>query len=128
MGLCQLSKFLSGPVCMNKSRRVEMDKRIRSQVVLAVVVSMASAVGFAQSGEALYKSNCASCHGATGTPSAGMAKAMNVKAASDPEIKKATAEEEFEAVKNGKGKMKPFSGKLTDQQIKDVVAYYRTLK
>jgi cytochrome c6 len=105
-----------------------MTKSVRSRVVLAVAISMVSAVGFAQSGEALYKSNCASCHGATGTPSAGMAKAMNVKAASDPDMKKLTADEEFDAVKNGKGKMKPFSPKLTDQQIKDVVAYYRTLK
>ena len=105
-----------------------MTKSIRSKVVLAVAISMTGAVGFAQSGEALYKSKCASCHGATGTPSAGMAKSMNVKAASDPDMKKLTAEEEFDAVKNGKGKMKPFSGKLTDDQIKEAVAYYRTLK
>jgi cytochrome c6 len=109
-------------------RRCEMTNSIRTKVVLAVAVSMLSAVGFAQSGEATYKSNCASCHGATGTPSAGMAKAMNIKAASDPDMKKLTAEEEFDAVKNGKGKMKAFSGKLTDDQIKEVVAYYRTLK
>jgi cytochrome c6 len=105
-----------------------MKKSIRSKVVLAVAVSMVSAAGFAQSGEALYKSKCASCHGATGTPSAGMAKAMNIKPASDPDMKKLTAEEEFDAVKNGKGKMKPFAGKMTDDEIKSAVDYYRTLK
>jgi len=106
-----------------------MTKMIRSQVVLALVVGMAGAVGFAQSGgEAIYKANCASCHGATGTPSAGMAKMMGVKAASDPEIAKLSAAQDFEAVKNGKGKMKPFSGKLTDDQIKEVVTYFKTLK
>jgi cytochrome c6 len=109
-------------------KETEMTKSVRSKVVLAAAISMAGAVGFAQSGEALYKSNCASCHGATGTPSAGMVKAMGVKPVSDPDVKKATAEEEFDAVKNGKGKMKPFSSKLTDDQIKEVVAYYRTLK
>jgi hypothetical protein len=31
------------------------------------------------------------------------------------------------AVKNGKGKMKPIAG-LTNQQITDVVAFYRSLK
>ena len=31
------------------------------------------------------------------------------------------------AVKNGKGKMKAFSGKLTDAQIKDSVVYFRSL-
>jgi cytochrome c6 len=105
-----------------------MAKSIRSKLVLASVISIASVASFAQSGEALYKSNCASCHGATGTPSPGMAKAMNIKPASDPDMKKLTAEEDFDSVKNGKGKMKPFSGKLTDAQIKDVVAYFRSLK
>ena len=57
-----------------------------------------------------------------------MAKAMGIKAVSDPEVKKITAGQEFDVVKNGKGKMKGFSGKLTDDQIKDVVAYFRTLK
>lgn len=106
-----------------------MTKTVRSQVVLAVVVSLASAVSFAQSsGEAVYKANCQSCHGATGTPSPAMAKMMGVKPASDPEIKKLTAEQMFMAVKNGKGKMKPFAGKLTDPQIKDSVSYYRNFK
>jgi mono/diheme cytochrome c family protein len=105
-----------------------MTKTIRSQVVLAVVVSLACAVGFAQSsGEATYKAKCQSCHGSTGTPSPGIAKLMGVKPASDPDIKKLTVAEMIASVKNGKGKMKPIAG-LTDAQIKDVVAYYRSLK
>jgi mono/diheme cytochrome c family protein len=104
-----------------------MTKTIRSQVVLAVVISLASTVGFAQAaGEATYKAKCASCHGATGTPSAGMAKMMGIKAASDPDIKKLSADDEFASVKNGKGKMKPIA--LSDQEIKDAVAFFRTLK
>jgi mono/diheme cytochrome c family protein len=96
--------------------------------MLAVVVSLAGALGFAQSsGEASYKAKCAMCHGATGTPSAGMAKAMGIKSVSDPVIKALTAAQEFDVVKNGKGKMKPVSG-LTDAQIKEVVAFYRSLK
>ena len=105
-----------------------MTKTIRYQVVLAVVVSLASAVGFAQSpGEATYKAKCATCHGAAGTPSAGMAKAMGIKPASDPEIKKLTAEQMFTVVKAGKGKMKAVTG-LTDAQIKESVAYFKSLK
>jgi mono/diheme cytochrome c family protein len=104
-----------------------MTKTFRSQVVLAVVVSLASAVGFAQSGEATYKAKCAACHGATGTPSAGMAKMMGIKAASDPDIKKLSEAQMVAVVKAGKGKMKPIAG-LTDAQVKDVVAYYRGLK
>jgi mono/diheme cytochrome c family protein len=104
-----------------------MSKLIRSQMVLAVVVCMASAAGFAQSGDATYKAKCASCHGAAGTPSAGMAKMMGIKAASDPDIQKLTDAQMAAAIKDGKGKMKPIAG-LTDDQIKDVVTYYRGLK
>ena len=102
-----------------------MIKGLRSQVVLAVVVLLGSAVSFADAGEAVYKANCQSCHGATGTPNPGIAKMMNVKPASEY---KTTEKEQFDSVKNGKNKMKPFAGKLTDAQIKDAVTYFRTLK
>ncbi len=104
-----------------------MTKRMRSQLVLAVMVAVASTMGFAQAGEAVYKANCQSCHGSSGVPSPGIAKMMGVKAANDPEYKKASEEQMIAAVKNGKGKMKPFAGKLTDAQIKDSVAHFRSL-
>jgi mono/diheme cytochrome c family protein len=105
-----------------------MTRTIRTQVALAAVLSLGGAVGFAQSsGGATYKAKCQMCHGATGTPSPGMAKMMGVKAVSDPDILKLTDDQMITAVKNGKGKMKPVTG-LTDAQIKDAVAYYRSLK
>jgi mono/diheme cytochrome c family protein len=101
---------------------------IRTQLVLAAVVSLAGAVGFAQSaGEATYKAKCQSCHGATGTPSPAMAKMMGVKPVSDPDVKKLTPDQMIAVVKTGKGKMKPVAG-LTDAQIKDSVTYFRSLK
>lgn len=102
-----------------------MKMGLRSQLVLAAVVLLGSAVSFADSGEAVYKANCQSCHGATGTPNAGIAKMMGVKPAGEY---KTTEKEQIESVKNGKGKMKPFSARLTDAQIKDAVTYFRTLK
>jgi mono/diheme cytochrome c family protein len=102
---------------------------MRSQVVLALVVAVAGSVGFAQSGgEAVYKANCQSCHGSTGTPNPGIAKAMGVKPATDPDYKKVSEADMIAAVKDGKGKMKAFSGKLTDAQIKDAVVYFRSFK
>lgn len=105
-----------------------MTRTIRFQLMLALGVSLASGACFAQSaGEATYKAKCQMCHGATGTPSAGMAKAMGIKAANDPDIKKLSAEQVAAVIKDGKGKMKPVAG-LTDAQIKDVAAFYRGLK
>jgi mono/diheme cytochrome c family protein len=109
-------------------RRRAVTKTIRTKLVLAVVISLASAVCFAQSGgEATYKAKCQACHGSSGTPSPGMAKMMGIKAVSDPAIQALTAAQMIAAVKDGKGKMKPVAG-LTDAQIKDAVAFYRGLK
>ena len=105
-----------------------MSKTIQFAVALAAVVLMAGAVGFAQSsGEAIYKAKCQSCHGAEGTPNPGIAKAMGVKPASDPSVKSLSEAQMIADTTNGKGKMPAFKGKLTDAQIKDAVAYFRTL-
>lgn len=96
--------------------------------LFALIASLASLPAIAQSpGEADYKAKCQSCHGADGNPNPNLAKLLGVKPVSDPDIQKLTPDQMANAVKNGKGKMKPVAG-LTDAQIKDVVAYYRGLK
>ncbi len=104
-----------------------MTKSFRSSMILAATVLLASAMSFADDGAATYKAKCAMCHGATGTPSAGMAKAMGIKPTSDPAIKALTTDEIASTVKNGKGKMKPVAG-LSDSDIKAVAAYFKSLK
>lgn len=104
-----------------------MKKIIRVEWMLAAALAVAGAASFAQSGgEATYKAKCQMCHGPNGTPSAGMAK-MGIKAANDAEMKKLTVDQIAGVVKNGKGKMKPVAG-LTDAQVKDVAAYFHSLK
>jgi mono/diheme cytochrome c family protein len=56
-----------------------------------------------------------------------MAKAMGIKPVSDASIKALTVAQMTAVVKSGKGKMRPVAG-LNDEQIKDVVTYYRGLK
>jgi cytochrome c6 len=107
----------------------EMKGTIRSEITLAAVLSLAGSVCLAQSsGDGIYKAKCQMCHGATGAADTPTGKMLKVKPLSDPDIKKLTAEQMFESVKNGKGKMQPYKDKLTDAQIKDSVAYYRNLK
>ena len=104
-----------------------MKKLLRSQFVLAAAVTLAGAMCFAQSGAATYKSRCAMCHGATGTPSAGMAKMMGIKPASDPSMKGLSVAQIEATIKGGKGKMKAIGG-LNDAQAKAVAEYFKTLK
>lgn len=103
-----------------------MSKSLRSLVVLALAVVVASAVSFAETGEATYKAKCQSCHGSAGVPNPGMAKMMGIKAVTDPDIKKLSVDELSAAITNGKGKMKPITG-LTPAEVKDVAVYYKGL-
>jgi cytochrome c6 len=112
---------------LKKTRSFVMNKLIRSQVVLAATVLLAGVFCFAQDGAATYKAKCAMCHGPTGTPSEGMAKAMGIKPVSDPSMKALTVAQVEAAVKSGKGKMKPVAG-LTDAQVTAVAEYFKTLK
>ncbi len=96
-------------------------------MALAVVVCVATAAGFAQSsGEATYKAKCQMCHGTAGMADTAAGKATKTLPVSDPEVKKHTAGEMFDATRGGKGKMQPFKDKLTNAQIKDAVTYFRT--
>jgi cytochrome c6 len=101
---------------------------VRNSTILALAISLTGAMSVAQSsGDAIYKAKCQMCHGASGTPSPGMAKAMGIKPVSDPAMKSLTVDEIAATVKNGKGKMKPVAG-LSDAQVKAVAAYFKTLK
>ena len=104
-----------------------MTKNFRSYTVLAALVALAGVLSFADDGAAIYKTKCAMCHGPSGTPSAGMAKAMGIKPVSDPAIAALSAEQVAATVKSGKGKMKPIAG-LSDADVKAVSAYFKTLK
>lgn len=104
-----------------------MSKSFRFGAALAATMLMAGAVSFAQSGEATYKARCQSCHGSDGIPNPGIAKMMGVKPVSDLAVKSESEAQMIAATANGKGKMQPFKGKLTDAQIKDAVDYFRSL-
>ena len=76
---------------------------------------------------ALYKSKCQACHGADGNGSS-TGKALGAKAFSAPEIAKQSDADLVEMTKNGKGKMPAYKGKLTDDQISELISYIRSLK
>lgn len=96
-------------------------------VVFTTVVAATSAAVAQGSGADTYKSKCAMCHGADGLASGPAGKAMNVPAVTAPAFKAADADL-IAVTKSGKGKMPAYAGKLTDAQIKDVIAYMRTLQ
>jgi cytochrome c6 len=100
---------------------------VRTCTLSLLAVSLA-VPALAQSGSDIYSSKCAMCHGPDGLATTSMAKMMKVPSFKDPDVVKASDSDLFDATKNGKGKMPAYNGKLSDAQIKDVVAYIRSLQ
>lgn len=95
----------------------------------AAIFGVAAALvtpAFAQdNGADIYKTRCQMCHGADGMGMTPAGKALKV-----PSFKglKAPDAELIAAVTHGKNKMPAYAGKLTDAQIKAVVAYVNILQ
>ena len=95
---------------------------------VTIFAAFPPALAIGQAGADTYKSKCMMCHAADGSGSSPAGKAMGAIPFSSPALIKASDAELIAATTNGKGKMPAYSGKLTAAQIKDVVAYIRTLQ
>ncbi len=100
----------------------------RNAIRLAILFLAVPLAARAQSGGDTFKAKCAMCHSADGTASGSMAKTLKIEPFKSPDLLKASDADLIAATTNGKGKMPAYSGKLTPAQIKDVVAYIRTLQ
>ena len=88
-----------------------------------------SSTSFAQSpGADIYKSKCQSCHAADGSGNTPAGKSMKVRPFNSPEVVKMSDDDLIQVTRDGRGKMPAYAGKLTDDQIKAVVAHIRTLQ
>ena len=99
--------------------------KLTTSVILAFLIASSGAAFGADTG-ALWAQNCASCHGKDGSGSTAMGKKLGVK-----DYTKEQGFSDAEAtnvIKNGKGKMKAYKGKLSDADVKALVAYVRGLK
>jgi cytochrome c6 len=86
------------------------------------VIAVCSSTAAAQDAAATYKAKCAMCHGADGKGGK-----MGTRDFASPEVKAETDAQLTDIVTKGKGKMPAYTGKLTDADIKGLVAYVRTL-
>jgi mono/diheme cytochrome c family protein len=100
---------------------------MKATVSLIIVVVLASSgAAFGADAAALWAQHCASCHGKDGSGNTAMGKKLAVK-----DYSKEQGFSDAEAtniIKNGKGKMKGYSAKLSDADVKALVGYVRSLK
>lgn len=99
-------------------------------VVLAGALALAGTATLsaqAPDGKALYLKHCRACHGAQGTPSAAMVKAMKVPTIDQASMAAQSDEAVLGVIKTGKKAMKGFEGKLSPQEMQAMVAYLREM-
>jgi mono/diheme cytochrome c family protein len=103
-----------------------MTQRITAAAAILLSISLAG-LSFAQGSTAdLYKTKCQMCHGANGSPTPTGVR-MGARSFQSPEVAKESDQTLFDITKNGKNKM-PMYKSLTDDQIKNLVKYIRSLK
>ncbi|MBI3325838.1 MAG: cytochrome c [Nitrospinae bacterium] len=120
---------------MRANRRFTASGWMLSLLVLAAVVPWATAGDLGQ-GKEVYAQFCASCHGETGKGDGPAAPALTPKPKdlSDKGYMGTKSDEQlFKVVKEGGAAgglsplMPPWGTSLTDDQIRDVIAYLRSL-
>ena len=108
---------------------MNQDMRFAWKGILGLLLCVALGVSArAQGGEALYKSKCAGCHGADGKGQTSMGKANNIRDLGSADVQAQSDDAIAGIISGGKGKMPAYGKSLKADQIKDLVAYIRTLK
>jgi len=104
------------------------------QKFLTIIFAGAALTGYAADAATNWTDSCAKCHGAEGKGDTKMGKKLSIADLTDAKVQaKFTDEQAFKAMKEGlkdeggKTTMKAVEG-LTDDDLKALVAYVRTLK
>jgi cytochrome c6 len=108
--------------------RESMKKFIQTGMILMTFVFLSASVFAADSGADVFKAKCASCHGATGAADTAMGKSMKLKDLGSAEVQGQSDADLTNVIANGKKPMPGYKGKLTDDQISDLVKHIRSLK
>jgi cytochrome c6 len=116
----------SNAVLASDLRRKGFDLMKRKIFVLATIIIASAGISVAADAAANWNQLCASCHGKNGSGNTAMGKKLALK-----DYSKNQGFSDAEAtnvIKNGKGKMKGYKDKLSDADVKALVAYVRSLK
>lgn len=108
---------------------------MKKLILLTTVLGLAAAVSArADDAKDTWTAHCAMCHGADGKGQTKMGQRLGCKDFTDPKVQASFKDDEaFKDIKeglksdDGKTLMRPFTA-LSDDQIKAVIAYTRSLK
>ena len=103
---------------------------IKGAGILVVFVAAAACVSAADVKQN-WEKHCLKCHGADGKGNTKMGKQSGVKDYTDPKVQAEMKEENAlkiikeGIVEKGRKKMDPYADKLTEQEMKELIAYIR---
>ena len=98
-------------------------------IAAVCLLTVSNTMVFAQdSGADIYKSKCQMCHAADGSGNTPAGTSTKARPFDSPEVLKLSDDDLLRITKSGQGKMPAYGGKLTDDQIKAVIAHIHTLQ
>jgi cytochrome c6 len=101
---------------------------ITTAVVLVGIALLSVPASAGNTGDATFKAKCAACHGPDGKGETAVGKSNKVRDLGSLDVQKQSDDELSAIIGNGKGKMPAYGKSLNPEQIKELVAYIRTLK
>ena len=109
-------------------RRIVTTSTVIFLVTLTLTLLALAASQDVTAGKTVYTNRCKMCHGADGTGNPAMGRMLKVefRPLSSDYIQDKKDAELTEIITKGKGKMAAVRG-LSDQQLKDIIAYVRSL-
>jgi mono/diheme cytochrome c family protein len=93
----------------------------------AAIIALWNTPLVAQDAASLYKAKCSACHGADGKGDTPMGKKMGLRDLASPEGQKMSDNELAAIIADGKDKMPNYKKSLKPEQIKELVAFVRSL-
>jgi cytochrome c6 len=96
-------------------------------LTLALGLALWSKPASADDAASTYKTKCSACHGADGKGETAMGKKFGLKDLASPEVQKTGDDELTAVIADGKDKMPSYKKSLKPDQIKELVAYIRSL-
>lgn len=92
-----------------------------------LILPFITTLGLADS-RAEFKTRCAPCHGEKGSGDTKLGQHLQVPDLGSLEVQKQSDAQLSEVISKGKGKMPANEGRLSKDEINDLVKYIRTLK
>ena len=98
---------------------------VASMITLLMLAASVALADPAPGAAEIYKTKCASCHGADGSGQTTVGKSMKIRDLRSPEVQKQTDSDLQKIITDGKGKMPVYKEKLSIADISSLVAYIR---